>query len=205
MKTLLAAACLALASCSPDKTRSFELGIIGPAGPGLAASAREAGLTIRESVPEGAAGASAGKKRMAGWSELRLLVAVAAVEGREGLFFILPREEGGREVSAYPEEWQALARVSRETSAIRPILERGVPTPVPFSAPGGVMSRAWRYQGRVYALLVNEGEAAPMDGEPLRPWRALFEVRADPREALVPCPRGRCLPARRALWLEGRL
>ena len=118
----------------------------------------------------------------------------------------MPKSADGRELTSYPEEWQALARVARETAAVRPILESGVEAAVPFAVPPGVAARAWRFRGRLYVLLVNDGAlAVPISEESLRPWRALFEVRADARELLGACGGGRCLPAERVLWLEGRL
>lgn len=217
MKRLLAAALLALSSaCAPQKSRDFELGLLAPVGPGVAAAARAAGMTVRADAPEGADAQSAAvsftgvsgrtEERMADWSRLRLLVARAAVHGRTGVFFTLPRSADGREVTSYPEEWQALARVARETAAMRPILECGVEAAVPFAVPQGVAARAWRFQGRLYVLLVNEAAlAVPMPQESLIPWRALFEVRADARDLLSACGGGRCLPTQRVLWLEGRL
>ncbi len=207
MRTIVAAALLALAvACAPERSREFELGLIGPVGPGVASAARAAGMTIREAAPEGADTRSAGAERMADWSELRLRVAQAAIEGRTGVFFTLPKTADGRELTAYPEEWQALARVARETAALRLILESGAEAAVPFSVPQGVSARAWRFQGRLYVLLVNGAVlSGPMPQESLRPWRALFEVRADARDLLIPCGGGRCLSAGRVLWLEGRL
>lgn len=216
MRRILAAALLAGAACAPEKSRDFELGLLGPVGPGVEAAARAAGMSIRETPPNGADALSAGvpiagasgrsEERLADWSRLRLLVAGAAVRGRTGVFFTLPLAKDGRELTAYPEEWQALARVARETSAMRPILEGGIETAAPFGVPAGVETRAWRFQGRPYVLLVNDTELpVPIDPESLKPWRALFEVRADARDLLPACGTGRCLPAGRVIWLEGRL
>lgn len=217
MRRLLFAGLLALATaCAPEKAREFELGLIGPVGPGVASAARAASLTIRESAPEGADAASAAvalpgsawrsAERLADWSTLRQIVARAAVRERAGVFFILPASAVGKELTDFPEEWQALDRVGRETAALRPMLESGVEADVPFPIPDGVEARAWRFRGRLYLLLVNDAaEAAPLPLDALKPWRALFEVRADARDLLVPCAAGRCLPAGRALWLEGRL
>lgn len=217
MRRTLAAGLLVLAgACAPVKSRVFELGLIGPVSPGVAAAARLAGLTVREAAPEGAVTVDAGVvidgplgrsgERMADWSRLRLLVGAAAASGRSGVFFTLPKATGGRELTSYPEEWQALSRVARETSAIRPILESGIETDVPVPLPDAIAARAWRYQGRLYVLLVNaEPIAVPIPQDELKPWRALFEVRADPRDLLAPCGADRCLPAERVLWLEGRL
>lgn len=215
MRLLLASLLALTAACTPPKARSFRLGIIGPIGPRAAAAARAAGLPVVSEAPEGAETLSAGvvsrdasgaeSERIADWSLLRLLTARAAVRGRAGVFFTLPKPIEGREAADYPEEWQALARVARETAALRPILESGVEAPAPFSA-AGVEARAWRFRGRLYVLLVNDsGADAAVREEDFRPWRALFEVRADARELLAPCSAGRCLAAGRALWLEGRL
>lgn len=208
MRRLAAAALLALsAACAPEKAREFEVGLLGPAGPGVASAARAAGLAIREEAPEGAdeASAAAGAS-LADWSALRLHVARAAVRGRTGVFFVLPPSPAGKELTDFPEEWQALARVGREAAALRPILESGFPSVPPFPVPEGAEARAWRWQGRLYVLLVNDsGAEVRVSEESLRPWRALFEVRADARALLVPCGDGLCLPAARAVWLEGRL
>lgn len=216
MRMILAAALLAAAACAPEKAREFELGLLGPVGPGVEAAARAAGMPIRETAPDGAdalnagvpfAGASRGtEERLADWSRLRLLVAGAAVRGRAGVFFTLPRTKDGRELTAYPEEWQALSRVAREVAAMRPVLEGGIESAVPFAVPEGAEARAWRFQGRLYVLLVNDtGRSVPIDAGSLKPWRALFEVRADARDLVSACAAGRCLPAGRVLWLEGRL
>ena len=215
MRLALLAALLALAGCAPETLRDFALGVLAPVGPQVEAAARAAGIVIRAALPEGADVYSAGvastgtagpaEERMADWAHLRLLVARAAVQGRTGVFFTLPTLLNGREMTAYPEEWQALARVARETAAIRPVLRSGVEAAVPFTVPQGVSARAWRFQARDYVLLVNEtSSAAPIGEGSLKPWRALFEVRADARELLDICPGGRCLPAGRVLWLEGR-
>lgn len=217
VKGILVAALISLAgACSPEKTRDFELGLIGPVGPGVASAARAAGMTVREAAPAGADALSAAAvipgsawrsdERLADWSVLRRLVARAVTRGRTGIFFVLPVSPAGKELTDFPEEWQALERVSRETAALRPIIESGVDVGLPFPLPPDVEGRAWRYRGRIYLLLVNDADAAaPIPAENLEPWRALFEVRSDARNVLPPCAGGHCLPAGRALWLEGRL
>ncbi len=217
MRRALAAALLALAAaCAPEKARDFELGLLAPVGPQVEAAALAAGMTVRAELPADSDFHSAGvsftgasgrtEERLADWAQLRLLVARAAVRGRTGVFFSLPPSADGRELTGYPEEWQALLRVAREAAAMRPVLESGVSAAVPFSVPEGVEARAWRFQGRLYVLLVNDTAlaAAVSEGD-LKPWRALFEARADARNLLVACAQGRCLPAQRVLWLEGRL
>lgn len=216
MRRILAAALLAAAACAPEKSRDFEVGLLSPVGPGVASAAHAAGLSVRAAAPEGAdthsaaahfTGASGkAEERMADWPHLRLLVARAAVHGRTGVFFALPKSPDGRELTSLPEEWQALARVAREAAAMRSILERGIEAAVPFAVPEGAAGRAWRFQGRLYVLLVNDAALdVPLPEESLKPWRALFEVRADARDLLPACGGGRCLPSGRVLWLEGRL
>jgi len=213
MRHCVLAAALLISACAPEKAREFELGLIGPAGPGVSAAARAAGLTIRDAAPDRADLHHAGvpipgssEERLADWARLRLQVSLAAAHGRTGAYFTLPKAAPGRELADYPEEWQAFARLAREVDALRPILELGLETPVPFLAPEGVAVRAWRFRGRLYVLLVNESaRPAPVAPDDLKPWRALFEVRADARDLLVACGGGRCLPGERALWLEGRL
>lgn len=207
MRPLLAAALLALAAaCAREKVSEFELGLIGPVGPGVARAARAAGMTIREAPSEGADSASAGEGRVADWSALRLAAARAVVRGRRGVFFVLPAAPEGKELTDLPEEWQALDRAAREIAALLPVIESGVPSDDPFPLPEGVEGRAWRFRGRLYFLLVNDAAAAaPLPPDALKPWRALFEVRADARDVLSPCAGGLCLPPGRVLWLEGRL
>ncbi|MBI5246013.1 MAG: hypothetical protein HY923_02455 [Elusimicrobia bacterium] len=217
MRRAFAASLLALTTaCAPDKTRDFEIGLLAPVGPGVASAARAEGLSIRAAAPDGAdapgasvlAGWPSDRRGdiLADWAHLRLLVALAAVKGRTGVYFALPTLPDGRELSSYPEEWQALSRVARETAAMRPILESGAEVGLPFAVPGGVLARALRFRGRLYLLLVNNTTSPiPLPADALRPWRALFEVRADARELLSACGGGQCLPAGRVLWLEGRL
>lgn len=217
MRRAAAAALLSLScACAPDKARDFELGVLGPVAPEVEAAALAVGMTVRTAAPEGADAPSAAvvftdasgrpEERMADRTRLRLLAASAAARGRTGVFFVLPKTPGGRGLSGYPEEWQALERVAAETAAMRPVLERGAEVAVPFAAPPGVEARAWRFRGRLYVVLVNPTTlAVPMPSAPLEPWRALFEVRSDARELLSPCPGGHCLDAGRVLWLEGRL
>lgn len=202
----LAAAALC-AGCGSHASRSFDLGLLAPVTPLDAAVAARLGLRVVDHAPEGAAleSAAAGEA-MADWSRLRFLGALAAAEGKTGLFFILPAPPVGRALVEYPEEWQALARASRELTAVRPIVEQGVETPLPLALPPGVEGRGWSFLGRDYLLLVNASSApVAVDAAPLGRYRAMFEVRADPRDLLIPCPGGRCLEPGRVLWLEGRL
>ncbi len=200
---LLTALC---AACGPRPSRTFTLGLLAPVGPRDAESAGRLGLTVVDRAPSGAAmeSAAAGEK-IADWNRLRFLAALAAAEGKTGIFFLLPVPPAGRALVDYPEEWQALARVARELRAVRPILEQGVETLPAVPLPPGVEGRAWDFLGRPYLLLVNASDApVPVDAAPLARFRALFEVRADARELLVPCAGELCLAPGRVLWLEGR-
>jgi hypothetical protein len=122
------------------------------------------------------------------------------------VFFLPPRLPAGADWASYPEEWLMVVRVLREVRSLHPVLEGGRPAEVPFALPAGVLARAWRHDGRLYVVLVNDAPAeAAFEPGALKPWRALFEPRADPREALSPCGRSVCLAPEGVLWLEGRL
>jgi hypothetical protein len=200
------------AACSPHRNAPFGIGFVGPVTPRVAAAARNAELSVAATAPDGAATIPAGVPRRDGsevtadFARLRVLTAAAIAEGASGIFFRLPRAANGRDYLEYAEESQAVDRVVRELLAVRPIMENGAPATAPFAVPAGVEFKAWSWQGRRYVLLANPSRAdVPLDGNALEPWRALFAVRADPRESLIPCGAGRCLPAGDALWLEGRL
>jgi hypothetical protein len=199
-RAALLAAALA-AACSPEPRRTFSVGLVGPVAPRVAAEALRLGLAVSEGKPGGAVVEPA-----ADWATLRFRAARGAASGADGVYFRLPNAPEGRDLLDYPEEWQAVVRAARELSAMRAVLERGMTVPPPFPVPGGLEARAWTYGGRRYVLLVNpSGAGAPLDAGALAPWRALFEVRSDPRQALKRCGSGLCLPAGAALWLEGRL
>jgi hypothetical protein len=209
MKALLFLA-LACGACAPEPSRPFPAGVAGPLTPRLRAEVLRLGFDAAETPPEGAAVERAAdeEEHTLPAGRLRFVAARAAQRGATGLFFLPPRLPEGADWADYPEEWLAVVRVLRETRSLRPVLEGGRPVPVPFPAPDGVLSRAWSHRGRVYVLLVNAAAApAPLDPDALKPWRALFEARSDPREALSPCgaAAAACLPAEGVLWLEGRL
>jgi len=170
------------------------------------------GLEITATPPPGSAEVSAeapikgGGEVMADWSGLRFLTARAVVEGASGVSLRLPPTPGDQDLLDYPEEWQALARVSRELLSMRPILEDGALEPAPFTVPGGIEVRAWAYQGRRYVLLVNSsGGPLRLEESDLAAYRALYAVRSDPRELLSSCRQGHCLASGGVLCLEGRL
>ncbi|MFI5361860.1 MAG: hypothetical protein ACHQ49_07815 [Elusimicrobiota bacterium] len=209
--TALFFAVLAAAACSPRPPRPFPVGFLAPVSPRVAAEARRLGLEITPQAPQGAEVVAAARKVKDGevmqdWARLRCEAAGAAARGASGLFFRLPSAPAGHDLLEYVEEWQALGRVLREILLMRPILQRGETIPAPFAASSGVDRRAWSYEGRSYALLVNSsGAPVPLRENELLPWRALFFVRADAREALAACGREFCLPPEGVLWLEGRV
>ncbi|MEK7389807.1 MAG: hypothetical protein AAB036_08910 [Elusimicrobiota bacterium] len=205
MRRCLSAALLAVSvACACETALGFELGLLTPVPAGMESAARTAGVSLHAAVPEGADTQLLGAGSLDSWAHLRFLVARAAVKGRKGLVLAFP--PGSKDLSVYPEEWQALARVAREIAVMRPIMEAGVETPVPFAVPAGASARAWLYKRRLYVLMVNESSrAVPIAEETVRPWRALFEVRTDARDLLIPCAISRCLGAQQVLWLEGRL
>ncbi len=189
---------------------AFPVGLLGPVSPRVEAEAARLGFAIVETAPEGAASASAaspsatGGEIAADWTSLRLRAALAAADGSRGFFVRLPAPPAGRDLLDFPEDWQAPARALRELASMRPVIERGAAAEPPVAAPGA-RSRAWRHRGRLYAVYVNDSTApVPLDAAALDGFRALFEPRSSPREALERCGGGVCLPAGRVLWLEGR-
>lgn len=206
-RVLSAAALVAAAACAEPSKTSFSVSVRSPLSRRDEVMARRLGIGVVGAAPEGSAAEPAyAGNQMADWSRLRFMAARALAERRTGVFFVLPELPAGREFADYPEEWQALARVARELALARPIYDEGVDEPVPFPLSPGIEGRAWRRAGRSYALLVNSGPAqVPFDENALDGWRALFEVRSDPRELLSRCPSGRCLAPGAVLWVESRL
>ncbi|MDD5303992.1 MAG: hypothetical protein PHS14_12905 [Elusimicrobia bacterium] len=195
-------------ACAPEPSRRFPVGVAGPLSARLRAEVLRLGFDAEEVAPAGAAVERAADEGEHTWpaGRLRLLAARAAQGSASGVFFLPPRLPEGVDWANYPEEWLSVVRVLREIRSLRPVLETGRPAAVPFAVPDGVLSRAWSLHGRTYVLLINAAAVpAALEPGPLKPWRALFEARCDPREALAPCGGGACLAPERTLWLEGRL
>lgn len=206
-----AALLLAAAAFAAEPGAVFPVGLLGPVSPRISVESARLGLEVADVVPEGAVTVSAaspsatGGEIAADWSALRRAGALAAADGARGFFLRLPSAPAGRDLLDFPEEWQSPSRALRELQAMRPVLEHGAGAAVPFNAPAGVRARAWRHRGRLYVVLVNASEAeAPFEGGEFESFRALFEPRADARQAMRVCGVRFCLPAGRALWLEGR-
>lgn len=195
-------------ACRPAPPRAFLVGLYGPQSLRVMEEARRLGLAVVLEAPELvdiADAGTAGVEGTASAARLRYAFAKAAARGREGVLYRAPLLPPGRDWLDYPEEWQALTRAVDQAAALRSVLERGVPQPAFEGLAPGLASRVWTLQGRRYAVLVNEaGAPRPLDAGRLSAWRALFQPRADPREALVPCGESACLAAETALWLEGR-
>lgn len=199
---------LMLAACSPEPSRPFPAGVAGPMSPRLRAEALRLGYDAVDAPPAGAAIERAGDEddHTLSADRLRFLAARAAYRGTAGVFFLPPRLPAGLDWADYPEEWQAASGVLRELHAMRPVLERGLPAPLPFPVAQGLFARAWSRGGRTYVLVLNPTSfPMPLDGAALAGRRALFRPRSDPRETLERCGRGVCLPPQGVLWLEGRL
>lgn len=120
--------------------------------------------------------------------EIRFMSYLAILHGARGLFYFTFRKPGGKTLLDYPEQWQALARVTREIKSLQPILEKGGLSPLPFPPdPDGVEARTWRYRGRDYCVILNRkgGMMQRVPDELLSgSWRPLFEPRRDPRDLL---------------------
>jgi hypothetical protein len=198
-------------ACSREPHRAFRVGLLDPVSPRLAAEARRIGLEIAAQAPAGAAVVSAAVPLKKGeftgdWARLRFLTAQAVAAGSSGVFLRLARTPAGQDLLDYPEEWQAVARVSRELLSMQAILQSGAPVSVPFAVPTGLESRAWASRGRRYVLLVNNSDQPqPLEYGSLAPWRSLFSVRSDARQILRDCGADHCLAPGGVLWLEGRL
>lgn len=206
MRTLAACAlAAALAACGPRLDRPFRLGVVLPLGPRAAEAAARLGLDLTDAPPPGAALEPAEENgAVASAARLRFLWSRGAAEGRAGVYFVLPPAPAGRELTDYPEEWQALARSAREAGLLRPVIEGGAAEPI--ETPDGLSAAAWRFAGRRYAVYVNAAPAAvALPDAALADARALLEPRSDPRESLTPCGAGLCLRPGGVLWLEGRL
>ena len=127
-------------------------------------------------------------------AEMRFMSWLSIVHGAKGLFYF----KGGTLLEE-PELWQAVSRVSREIKSFQPILEGGRPIAGPLPpAADGLEAKAWRYRGRDYVVIVNRSPSATakLPREFLQPeWRALFELRRDPKDVLESDgPSGRLRP-----------
>lgn len=198
---------LLLAACGRPEP-GFQVGLALPLSPAAQREAAAAGLLPRpvpDAGPEESAAAigADGTLRLEAFSRLRFLAARAAAGGAPGVTFRLPAPSP-LEAHDYPEEWQAMTRLARETRQWSDVMGGG-PALLPFPAPG-LLARAWTRHGRVYVLLVNDSpEPRALGEDSLDGWRALFEPRADSREVLQPCAAGQCFGPGRILWVEGRL
>lgn len=209
MSRPLLALLLLAGACRARPEAGFRVGLAAPLSAAAAGEAARIGL-LPGPAPAGspeepaAAPGDAGSRRLEDFARLRFLAARAAAAGAPGVTFRLPAP-APLETHAYPEEWQALTRLARECAQWHELIGRGAPAALPFPAEG-LLARAWTRHGRRYVLLVNDsGAPRPLAPSDLAPWRALYEARADAREALEPCGEGLCLGPGRVLWLEGRL
>lgn len=121
--------------------------------------------------------------------ELRFMSYDAVAQGARGLWYYTYTMPGGRPLTDKPELWFAVAEVSREMTAMRPIFERGTPIPPPVDRKGTTVTlSAWRYRGRDYVVAVNrkpnKNQRLPADLLDPR-WRPLFEVRRYAKEIML--------------------
>lgn len=139
-------------------------------------------------------------------AEIRFMSYLAVLRGAKGLFYFSFRKPSGKTLLDYPEQWQALTRVSREMRRMEPVFARGRLIHLPFPPnPDGPQARAWRYRGRDYVVILNrKGHVMQkLPEELLKPeWRPLFESRRDPRELLKAADRAWYLRPYQVLILE---
>ena len=143
--------------------------------------------------------------RFPSFSEIRLMTYLSLVHGADGLFYYTLHKRGGGDLMAWPEQWQALARVVREVAALRPALERGGSVAVSETDPG-VEAKSWRQLGRETVIVLNRTPISRAFPEAfLGPqWRPLFEARRDPRDLLLTSEKGPLLRPYQVLVLERR-
>lgn len=118
--------------------------------------------------------------------EIRFMSYLSVLHGARGLFYFTLGKQG-KTLYDFPELWQAVARVSREMRAMRPIFESGAPQRLPFEPDPNLEARAWRYRGRDYVVIANRRakfQQKVPDELLKREWRPLGETRRDPRELL---------------------
>lgn len=127
--------------------------------------------------------------RFPNYLEIRFMSYAAVVHGAEGIYYFTLRKPGGRTLLDVPEELQAVTRVVSELRSLQPILEKGVPSVLPFEAPERkIEAKAWRYKSRVYLIVLNRSGKAParIPNELLDSrWRPLFERRREAKELLL--------------------
>lgn len=147
--------------------------------------------------------------RFPSFEEIRFMSYLSVLHGARGLFFYRFNQVGdlqGKSLLDLPERWQALERVAREFSALRPVFLKGAPAHIPFRPnPDGLEARAWRHRGRDYLILLNrkKGFHQRVPDEVFREdWRPLFEPRRELRELLKPIGPNWFLPPYRVLVLE---
>lgn len=123
-------------------------------------------------------------------TEIRFMSYLAVMHGARGLFYFRLVRPDGKSLLELPELWTRVSRVTREMSLLKPIFADGTLATLPFVPDpiAGPEARCWRYRGRRYVVLANRDalKRALVPDELLKSrWRPLFQMRRDPREALV--------------------
>lgn len=146
--------------------------------------------------------------RFPSYPEIRFMSYLSIVHNVNGLFYFTFRKPGGRNLlDDFPEQWQALVRVTREIKELQPMLEQGDEIPFPVERlDNGLEGRAWNYRGKPFAVLVNRSTApASFPGEFLdAAWRPMFEVHRDPKRLLTKQGESWSMPAHRVMVFERR-
>lgn len=142
-------------------------------------------------------------------NEIRFMSYDAVLSGAQGLWYFVWTFAPGQTLAQYPEYVMALSAAAKEMREMADVFVSGRPIELPFAPePDGLTARAWTRHGRDYVVLINRHKAT-MHKIPdvllTSSWRTLFDVRRDPREALIESDGAYYLPPYAVLVLESRL
>lgn len=140
-------------------------------------------------------------------AELRFMSYLAVLHGANGLFYFTLKR-GKKTLLDFPELWQAVSGVAQEMKGLQPVFEQGKTITLPFAPADGIEAKAWRYRARDYVVVVNrrQDQTRAFPSALLEPrWRALFEARRDPKDALEPAGTSLRLKPQQVVVLESAL
>lgn len=93
-------------------------------------------------------------------AEIRFMSYDGILQGASGLFYFIFTSNGVPLPKAQPQWWKRVARVSKELSALRPILENGTLQENPFSVDAPLALQSRRYKKFSYLFLINRSADA---------------------------------------------